>query len=229
MSTSRFQGRNEGGVLFCVEAYATTNTCAIILTRHVPSTRAPPFPIKKIDIGGSPPSTQNLADVPPHATAAPTRPPSARSRCALLATYHLPLMHTHTHTPSRRRRSLLAASPPRRTPPRRHAARPHAALLSSSHALPPAGRERRALVSTEPTATPPCGATWRRRRRRSRLETSGVALLPSRRHASATAARRGHAPSRQAHAAPVAAARCSVRQSTMSARPCSEQLGVGAI
>ena len=137
-------------------------------------------------------------------------------------------MHTHTHTPSRRRRSLLAASPPRRTPPRRHAARPHAALLSLSHALPPAGRERRALVSTEPTATPPCGATWRRRRRRSRLETSGVALLPSRRHASATAARRGHAPSRQAHAAPVAAARCSVRQSTMSARPCSEQLGVEA-
>jgi len=164
MSTSRFQGRNEGGVLFCVEAYATTNTCAIILTRHVPSTRAPPFPIKKIDIGGSPPSTQNLADVPPHATAAPTRPPSARSRCALLATYHLPLMHTHTHTPSRRRRSLLAASPPRRTP--------HAAT-------PPAAR-RPPLVSARAAAS-------RARAPRARLDgADGHTTL--RRHVAATAA-----------------------------------------
>ena len=131
MSTSRFQGRNEGGVLFCVEAYATTNTCAIILTRHVPSTRAPPFPIKKIDIGGSPPSTQNLADVPPHATAAPTRPPSARSRCALLATYHLPLMHTHTHTLTP---SQIAAGGQPTSP---HAARRHAARCT-----PPSSRQR---------------------------------------------------------------------------------------
>ena len=132
MSTSRFQGRNEGGVLFCVEAYATTNTCAIILTRHVPSTRAPPFPIKKnrhrwftpihAELGRCTPARDGRAD-PTAIRTQPLRPPR-----------HLPpTTHAHTHTHTLTPSQIAAGGQP--TSP--HAARRHAARCT-----PPSSRQR---------------------------------------------------------------------------------------
>ena len=124
--------------MFCVAA-----TCAVVETRRLSNIDTPrpidasaPFFHQKNRPVVHPHPPSPLADVPLNATAAPTRPPSARSRCALLATYHLPPMYTHSHTHTHTHPHAVADRcwRPAHLAARRHAATPPARTpLSSRH------------------------------------------------------------------------------------------------